>query len=153
MAHDHGARRWRAWYSALLRLYPAAFRDRFGEGMEQTFADLYRERRHADGIAAVFALCTFGETFVAIVKVHAAQLVRSPMTQDSVRLMKTVRTGAVLVAALMVTGIVTLMVLARGKDEDITGIVAPAALVAVVCVIVAIAASMAGRRRHQTSRP
>ncbi len=36
--------RYRNWYAKLLRLYPKPYRERFGEGMEQTFNDLCRER-------------------------------------------------------------------------------------------------------------
>jgi hypothetical protein len=37
------------WYAVLLRLYPRPFRERFGEGMAQTFHDLCREQgRYAD---------------------------------------------------------------------------------------------------------
>jgi hypothetical protein len=38
---------YRAWYAKLLRLYPRPFRERFGEGMAQTFTDLCREHREA----------------------------------------------------------------------------------------------------------
>jgi hypothetical protein len=37
-------RRYRHWYAKLLRLYPKPYYERFGEGMEQTFNDLLRER-------------------------------------------------------------------------------------------------------------
>jgi len=45
----NGAERYRVWYARLLRLYPRAFRERFGEGMAQTFHDLCRERANVDG--------------------------------------------------------------------------------------------------------
>lgn len=32
------------WYGRLLRLYPAVYRERFGDEMEQVFRDLYREQ-------------------------------------------------------------------------------------------------------------
>src|SRR5258705_12330090 len=44
MAIESRTRRYRNWYSKLLRLYPKAYRDRFGEPMEQTFNDLCHER-------------------------------------------------------------------------------------------------------------
>lgn len=44
MASERSLRRYRGGYSRLLRLYPRPFRRRFGEGMEQAFHDLLRER-------------------------------------------------------------------------------------------------------------
>lgn len=68
------------------------------------------------------------------------------MTPDATRLVKNVRMGATIVGALMVMGILTLMLLARGTGEDITGIVAPALLVALVSAVVAIVAAVLERR-------
>ena len=47
MATNVAGRRYRTWYAMLLRLYPRPFRERFGEGMAQTFHDLCREHRDA----------------------------------------------------------------------------------------------------------
>lgn len=47
MAANVAAPRYRAWYAMLLGLYPRSFRQRFGEGMAQTFHDLCRERAEA----------------------------------------------------------------------------------------------------------
>ena len=46
----------------------------------------------------------------------------------------------------MVAGIVALMVLSRGKGEDITGIVAPALLITIVSGFVAIVAAILHKR-------
>jgi len=46
----------------------------------------------------------------------------------------------------MVAGIVALMVLSRGKGEDITGIVAPALLITIVSGFVAIVAAILQNR-------
>ena len=46
----------------------------------------------------------------------------------------------------MVAGIVALMVLSRGKGEDITGIVAPALLITIVSGLVAIVAAILQKR-------
>jgi hypothetical protein len=71
------------------------------------------------------------------------------MKQDSTLFLKMVKYGAITVGALMVAGIVTLMVLSRGKGEDITGIVAPALLITVVAGIVAtVAAVLQKRAQH-----
>ena len=60
-------RRYRTCYAKLLRLYPRPFRERFGEGMTQTFHDLCRERRDAGRGLFGFALWTFCETLGGIV--------------------------------------------------------------------------------------
>ena len=46
----------------------------------------------------------------------------------------------------MVAGIVALMVLSRGKGEDITGIVAPALLITIVSGVVATVAAILQKR-------
>ena len=68
------------------------------------------------------------------------------MNQDSARFLKLVKYAAIAVSMLMVAGIVTLMVLSRGKGEDITGIVAPALLITFVSSVVATIAAVAQRR-------
>jgi len=94
MATKCSVRRFLEWYSMLLRLYPQPFRERFGEGMEQTFHDLCRE--HGSGGRRLFALAlwVFCETLVGIVKEHAMQI--SQMGKTALR----VALGAL--AALMV---------------------------------------------------
>jgi len=67
MATNVAGRRYRMCYAMLLRLYPRPFRERFGEGMAQTFHDLCRE--HGDAGRGLFglALWTFCETLGGIV--------------------------------------------------------------------------------------
>lgn len=72
------------------------------------------------------------------------------MSHDSVTALKTVKYAAITLSGLMAAGIVTLMVLARGTGEDITGIVSPALLLAAVSAVVAIIASVI-QRRHSTA--
>src|SRR5882757_6676311 len=67
MATDIAGRRYRTWYAMLLRLYPRPFRERFGEGMTQTFQDLCRERGDAGRELFGFALWIFCETLGGIV--------------------------------------------------------------------------------------
>jgi hypothetical protein len=77
MATNDAGRRYRTWYATLLRLYPRPFRERFGEGMEQTFHDLCREHRDAKRGLFGLALWIFCETSVGIVKentTHMSQL-------------------------------------------------------------------------------
>lgn len=62
--------------------------------------------------------------------------------------LRTVKYSALALCVLTLTGIATLMYIARDKDEDITGIVAPALLLTIISAVVAIAAGvMAGRAR------
>jgi hypothetical protein len=63
-----------ALYSKLLRLYPRQFRERLGESMEQTFRDLYRERRDARQGLFGFVLWTFFETSGGIIEEHVLQI-------------------------------------------------------------------------------
>jgi hypothetical protein len=77
MASNVAGRRYRTWYAMLLRLYPRPFRERFGEGMAQTFHDLCRERSDVRRGLFGFALWMFCETLVGIIKentIHMPQL-------------------------------------------------------------------------------
>ena len=59
-------RRYRTAYSRLLRLYPRPFRDRFEEGMAQTFHDMCREKNAAGPKLFGLALGVFLETSLQI---------------------------------------------------------------------------------------
>ncbi len=77
MATNFADRCYRASYAMLLRLYPRPFRERFGEGMAQTFHDLCRQYRDAKRGLFGLALWIFFETSVAIVRentTHMSQL-------------------------------------------------------------------------------
>lgn len=60
------------WYAKLLRLYPRAFRERFGESMTQTFRDLSRDR-------SVNIAWIFFETIAGIIKEHMSELARTAL--------------------------------------------------------------------------
>ena len=60
--------RYRNLYAKLLRLYPKPYRERFGEGMEQTFNDLCRERGKAGKGLFGFVLWVFAETSAGIIR-------------------------------------------------------------------------------------
>jgi hypothetical protein len=74
MATNGAGRRYRTWYAMLLRLYPRPFRERFGEGMAQTFHDLCRE--HGDARRGLYglALWVFCETSVGIVRENITRM-------------------------------------------------------------------------------
>ena len=64
------------------------------------------------------------------------------MKRDSLLFLKAIKYCAIALSALMVAGIVALMILSRGKGEDITGIVAPALLITLASGVVAIVAGV-----------
>ncbi|MBI3476054.1 MAG: hypothetical protein HY010_09995 [Acidobacteria bacterium] len=74
MAANGAVRRYQTWYAMLLRLYPRPFRERFAEGMVQTFHDLCRERVDAKRGLAGLALWIFFETSVGIVRENATHM-------------------------------------------------------------------------------
>jgi hypothetical protein len=74
MATNVAGRRYRTWYAMLLRLYPRPFRERFGEGMAQTFHDLCQEHMDAGRRLLGLALWIFFETSVGIVRENATHM-------------------------------------------------------------------------------
>ena len=68
MASEYSIRRYRNWYAKLIRLYPKPYRERFGEGMAQTFNDLCRERQDAGEGLFTLALWVFVETSARIIR-------------------------------------------------------------------------------------
>jgi hypothetical protein len=74
MATNVAGRRYRMWYAMLLRLYLRPFRERFGEGMAQTFHDLCQERKGARQGLFGFVLWIFCETLVGIVKENTTHM-------------------------------------------------------------------------------
>lgn len=148
MASEPFIRHCRKWYTKLLRLYPKPFRERFGEGMEQTFNDLCRERLKAGRPLFSFALWIFFETSAGIIRENATSIMKS-MNQDSTTFLTLIKHSGIALCALMLAGIAALMVLARGKGEDITGIVAPALLVTLVSGVAAIVAAVLQKRARK----
>ena len=71
------------------------------------------------------------------------------MKRDSTRTLKIIKYSAIAICTLAVAGIAALMVLSRGKGEDITGIVAPALLITFVSGVVAIIAAVIQKRMRK----
>jgi len=70
MKTDDAIRRCRTWYAGLLRLYPKPYRERFREGMEQTFNDVCRERVEAgEGLLGAI-LWMFLETSTGVLRAN-----------------------------------------------------------------------------------
>lgn len=70
MALEPASRRYRRWYEQLLRLYPEPYRERFAEGMAQTFNDLCRERTRAGHGLAGLVFLVFVDTSKGIIREH-----------------------------------------------------------------------------------
>ena len=68
MIYEHSIQRYRNWYAKLLHFYPKPYRERFGEGMEQTFNDLVRERQETEEGLFGFVLWMFVETSAGIIR-------------------------------------------------------------------------------------
>jgi hypothetical protein len=146
MSDEHAIARYRRWYRKLLRFYSRPYRERFAESMEQTFNDLCRERAKAGKGLVGFVLWTLVETSVGIIRENATRMMRCTMKEDATLFLKIVKYSAVTLSVLMVAGIATLMVISRGKGEDITGIVAPALLITFASSVVAAVAAVFQKR-------
>jgi hypothetical protein len=77
MDNDATIARYRRWYRHLLGLHSQAYRERFAEGMEQTFVDLCRERSRMGGGLAGVVVWMFLETSLGIVRERARGLAMS----------------------------------------------------------------------------
>jgi hypothetical protein len=104
MATNVENRRYRTCYAMLLRLYPRPFRERFGEGMAQTFHDLCREHRDARRGLFGLALWIFFETSVEIVRENITHMSRLGKTMLRVALGALAVLMAPLVASHVVEG-------------------------------------------------
>ncbi|MFI6762821.1 hypothetical protein ACIBF5_27195 [Micromonospora sp. NPDC050417] len=148
-----GQARYRRWYRRLLGLYPRPYRERFADSMEQTFTDLCRERAGTEGRGhGAFILWIFTETFAGIIRERATDLARLTMARNATNVFRIVKYLALTTGGLMVAGIATVMVLARGTGEDITGVVAPALLLTLLSVVAAVVAAIlqgTSRRRRR----
>ena len=104
MATNVAGRRYRTWYATLLRLYPRPFRERFGEGMAQTFNDVCRKHRDARRGLFGFALWIFCETLVGIVRENTTRMTQLGKTMLRVALVALGLLMVPLVASRVVAG-------------------------------------------------
>jgi hypothetical protein len=104
MANNVAGRRYRAWYGMLLRLYPRPFRERFGEGMAQTFHDLCREHRDARRRMFGFALWIFCETLAGVIMENTTHMTQLSKTMLRVALVALGLLMVPLVASRVVEG-------------------------------------------------
>jgi len=104
MATNIAGRRYRTWYAMLLRLYPRPYRERFGEGMAQTFHDLCREHRDAGRRLFVLALWIFFETSVGVIRENTTHMTQLSKTMLRVALVALCLLMVPLVASQVVEG-------------------------------------------------
>ncbi len=104
MATNIAIRRYRACYAMLLRLYPRPFRERFGEGMAQTFHDLCREHEDAERGLFAFVLGIFCETLGGIVMENLMRMNQLGKTMLRVALVSLAPLMVPLVASRVVEG-------------------------------------------------
>ena len=77
----------------------------------------------------------------------------NPTPESTAQTLRRVKLGAILITALMLAGIGGLMLLSAGKGEDITGIVAPALLIALLFGVIAAVAAVMQKRAKGAGTP
>jgi hypothetical protein len=82
MPHERATARYRRWYAGLLRLYPKSYRERFGDGMQQTFNDLVREQQEIGNGLLRFIIWVFVETSVGIARENVMSLNTQVVTRS-----------------------------------------------------------------------
>lgn len=97
-------------YRRLLSLYPRAFRERFGESMQQTFDDLSRERRRqsAQGWPG-FVLWLFLETAIGAIRERLRLMTEGALMQTTLKTLG----SAALAALLLILPLVVLELINR----------------------------------------
>jgi hypothetical protein len=76
---------YRIGYAKLLRLYPKPYRERFGEGMEQTFSDLLHEHAKEKQNLFLFTLWMYIDTSIGILREHLTSTCMQPLTKRLIR--------------------------------------------------------------------
>jgi hypothetical protein len=77
MASKNSLQHYRLWYARLLRLYPKSYRDRFVEGMQQTFNDLCRNHTTSGKSLFTFVLWIFFETALGIIRENITTIMKT----------------------------------------------------------------------------
>ncbi|MFT3744017.1 MAG: hypothetical protein QM785_06940 [Pyrinomonadaceae bacterium] len=73
------------------------------------------------------------------------------MQNEQMAFFQTIKYGSIAFTGLTLSGIATLMYVARDKDEDIAGIVAPALMIAIISTFVAILSAALQKYASQRS--
>jgi hypothetical protein len=127
MLSSQRQQKYRTCYAKLLRLYPKAYHDRFGPEMNQTFNDLCRERlKSGEGLFA-FAVETFFETFVAILRENSAFFFQRTMNRSSTLFLRLV-ISLMAIAALAICGMAVPRMVADEVSRHPKGVGVPYAI-------------------------
>lgn len=114
MAHEQKAVQWL--YRKLLSLYPRAFRERFGESMQQTFDDLYNERKQQTEQSVFgFVLWMFAETAIGIFRERLLLITEGDRIQP---MLKSLGLSALLSFFLVLPFMIMEVVNRRSFNED-----------------------------------
>ena len=111
IAYEYATARYRQWYAKLLRFYPKPYRERFGEGMEQTFNDLCREQYKDGGRLFGFMFWAFADTFAGIIKENI-KIKKENMMMPVLR-----KFGTVLIAVITAIAIIVSTYLTKNLDN------------------------------------
>ncbi|MEO5888463.1 MAG: hypothetical protein ABIQ77_12460, partial [Anaerolineales bacterium] len=105
-----------ALYKKLLALYPRGFTERLGKSMQQTFIDLYKERKQqAEQGLFGFVLWTFIETAIGIFREHLWLISPGDIMQT---ILKTIGSPALISFLLILPFTVMEVVNRRNFNED-----------------------------------
>lgn len=106
-------------YKKLLTLYPRGFRELLGESMQQTFNDLYKEKRQIHQSLFGFMLWIFAETAMGIVREHVLLITEGATMKN---MLVTPRSAALISSILLaVTFIVAPLIYFGGNLRDAMG--------------------------------
>jgi hypothetical protein len=109
MAYEHAAARYKRWYAKLLRFYPKPYHERFGEGMQQTFNDLCRERYNAGDELSGFVFWMFTDTITGIIKEN--------IKKENIIMMQILKSfGGLIISLIAATAIIVSTYLTKNLD-------------------------------------
>jgi len=113
MIYDAGISQ--ALYRNLLRFYPREFREQLAESMEQTFNDLYKEKRQTKKELFGFVLWTFTETAIGIFREHLLLISPGDIMRTT---LKTLGSSALFSLLLILPFMIMEVVNRRNFNED-----------------------------------
>jgi hypothetical protein len=105
----------RALYKKLLTLYPQEFKEQLGESMEQTFQDLWNEKRPTKKELFGFVLWTFIETATGIFREHLLLISSGEVMQP---ILKTIGSSTLISVLLILPFMIMEVVNRRNFNED-----------------------------------
>jgi len=105
----------RTLHRKLLTFYPQAFKEQLGESMEQTFQDLWNERRQKKTALFGFVLWTFIETAIGILREHLLLVSPGDIMQT---ILKTIGSPALMSLLLVLPLMILEVVNRRDLNEE-----------------------------------